>query len=134
MTQAEHKVQDWFHQQQQHPPIEGANPSDRSASDAATARMMAQSSKWVDGEKALKRQLKKLLEQQEKGENLGVPVLTRYLGEDFPAWVTPDMDEEQWKQKVAEKYQEMAKEEEAWKIEMQKVIDQRERDIGVTTA
>lgn len=133
MAQAEHKVEDWFHQQQQGQ-VPAGNPSDRSASDAATARMMAQSSKWVDGEKALKRQLKKLVEQQEKGENLGVPVLTRYLGEDFPAWVTADMDEEEWKKKVAAKYKEMDEEEEAWIVEMNKVIEQRERDIGVTTA
>jgi hypothetical protein len=131
MAQAEHEVEGWFHQQQQVPP---AHTGDRSASDAATARMMAQSSKWVDGEKAVKRQLKKLLEQQEKGENLGVPVLTRYLGEDFPAWVTKDMDEEEWKRKVAEKYKEMGEEEEEWRKEMQKIIDQRERDIGITTA
>jgi hypothetical protein len=64
MAETEHEVEGWFHQQQQVPP---AQPGDRSASDAATARMMTQSSKWVDGEKALKRQLKKLLEQQEKG-------------------------------------------------------------------
>jgi hypothetical protein len=100
---------------------------------AATARMEAQSSKWVDGEKALKKKLQVLYDMQQKGENLGVPVLTRFLGEDFPAWVEPGMDAEEWKSKVDAKYVEMRAEEEVWKKEMQKLIEQRERDIGITT-
>jgi sugar diacid utilization regulator len=129
---AEHQFEDWFlrQPQQQH----NAAPYDKSASDAATSRMMSQKSTWVDGEKALRKQLAKLVEQQEKGENLGVPILTRYLGEDFPAWVTKDMDEKEWRSKVDAEYKRMRHEEQEWQTEMQKIIDQRERDIGLTTA
>jgi hypothetical protein len=112
-----------------------AGISNRESSDAATARMEAQSSRWVDGEKALKKKLQVLYDRQSNGKDLGVPVLTRYLGEDIPAWTTPDiMDEDEWKKKVEDKYEEMRKEEEEWKKEMAKIITQRERDIGITTA
>ncbi|MGK3735423.1 MAG: hypothetical protein ACI90V_002263 [Bacillariaceae sp.] len=112
-----------------------AGISNRASSDAATARMEAQSSRWVDGEKALKKKLQVLYDRQSNGKDLGVPVLTRYLGEDIPAWITPDiMDKDEWKKKVEDKYEEMRKEEEEWKKEMAKIITQRERDIGITTA
>ncbi|CAJ1954604.1 unnamed protein product [Cylindrotheca closterium] len=101
----------------------GNNGNDNPGMNAATARMMAQPSKWVDGEKALKKQLKELLAIQENGELLGVPVLTRYLGEDFPAWVGKDVNEEEWKQNVADKYKEMREEEDEWRKEMKKIID-----------
>ena len=107
----------------------------RASSDAATKRMEAQSSRWVDGEKALKKKLQILYDRQQKGLDLGVPVLTRYLGEDIPAWITPDkMDENEWREKVKDKYEEMRVEEEEWKKKMEKIITQRERDIGITTA
>lgn len=99
-----------------------------------TARMLAQSSKWVDGEKKLKKKLKELEQLQQKGQYLGVPVLTRFLGDDFPAWVGEDVNEEEWKRNVEAEYVKMRKEEEEWKEQMQKIIDQRERDIGITTA
>jgi len=132
---AEHNVQDWI----QHHGGRSSNgaipaPLDRSASDAASAAMLAQSSQWVDGEKKLKKKLTELYEKQQKGELLGVPVLTRWLGDDFPAWVTPGMDEQQWRKDVAEKYKQMRVEEDKWKEEMQKIIDKRERDLGITTA
>lgn len=132
---AEHQVEGWLQQAQANgggvlPPL---STQDRAASDAASARMKAQSSKWVDGEKALKKKLKSLAGEQQQGNLLGVPVLTRWLGEDFPAWVTPDMDEKEWRDKVAAKYKEMREEEEEWKKEMQAIIDQRTGDIGITT-
>ena len=74
-----------------------------------------------------------LYEKQQQGELLGVPVLTRWLGDDFPAWVTPDMDEQKWRNDVAAKYKEMREEEEQWKVKMEKIIQQRERDLGITT-
>jgi hypothetical protein len=97
--------------------------------------MLAQSSQWVDGEKALKKQLTVLVERQQKEQkDLGVPVLTRYLGEDFPAWVGKDMDEAAWRKQVQDKYAEMRQEEEEWKKRMQAIIEQREQDLGITTA
>jgi len=96
-------------------------------SEEATAAMLAQSSTWVDGEKKLKQKLKVLSEMQQKeGKLLGVPVLTRYLGEDVPAWVTPDMDEAAWKTTVEQKYADMRKEEEEWQQRMQALMDQRD--------
>jgi hypothetical protein len=72
-----------------------------------------------------------LYEKQQKGELLGVPVLTRWLGDDFPAWVTPDMGEKKWRDDVAAKYTEM-REEEDWKKQMQKIIDRREQELGLS--
>ena len=133
--EAEHRVEDWFtNKDEPMRPNNADDPNDRSASEAATARMMAQESKWVDGEKKLKAKLKELAERQQRGELLGVPVLTRWLGEDFPAWVEPGMDEAEWKKNVEAKYAEMRKEEEEWQRKMQVIIDQRERDLGITTA
>jgi hypothetical protein len=107
------------------------------ASYAATARMEAQSGRWVDGEKKLKQKLQVLYDRQhQQGLDLGVPVLTRWLGDDIPAYVTPEMniDVMEWKRQISEKYAEMRKEEEEWQAKMNKVIEQRERDIGITTA
>jgi len=116
-------------------PVSDANLK-RSSSDAATARMEAQSSRWVDGEKALKKKLKVLYDQQLKGKYLGVPVLTRYLGEGIPAYVgTPDspMKEDEWKKIVESKYEEMRLEDEDWKKKVAAQIAKRGRDIGITT-
>ncbi len=94
-------------------------------------------SRWVDGEKELKKKLKVLYDQQNKdGTNLAAPVLTRYLGEDIPAFVgTPDskMEPEEWKKLVEEKYAEMREEEEAWQKKMAEFVKQKDRDIGITT-
>ena len=130
---AEHSLEDMVHSAQEDLSQKKKENLDRSASDRASAAMMAQSSKWVDGEKKLKKKLKELYDKQQNGELLGVPVLTRWLGDDFPAWVTPDMDEEQWKKDVEAKYKEMRDEEEQWKRDMQRIISQRERDLGITT-
>lgn len=107
---------------------------DRVTSDMASARMVSQPSRWVDGEKMLKKKLQVLYDRQKEGKDLGVPVLTRYLGEDIPAWITPDiMEEAEWKKKVEIRYEEMRLEEEEWKKKMGEFISHRERDIGVTT-
>lgn len=117
-------------------PVSDANLN-RASSNAATARMEAQSSRWVDGEKALKKKLKVLYDQQLEGKHRGVPVLTRYLGEDIPAYIgTPDspMKEDEWKKLVEAKYEEMRLEDEDWKKKVAEQIGNRERDIGITTA
>lgn len=128
-------------QQEEPHPEEHADPPDnanrnRASSDAATARMEAQPSGWMDGEKALKKKLRVLYDIQKKGQSLGVPVLTRYMGEDIPAFVgTPDstMNEEEWKKLVDAKYEEMTKEEEVWRKKMALLIETKDRDIGITT-
>ena len=135
---AEHEVEDWWNRN--HGGSGGSANSagggsggqnyQRRTSEEATARMLAQSSKWVDGEKALKKKLSILEEEQKNNKNLGVPILTRWLGDDFPAWVTPDMDEKEWRSKVDEKYAEMRKEEEEWIKQMQKIVDANEHNLN----
>jgi hypothetical protein len=102
-----------------------------------TNRMNAQSSRWVDGEKALKKKLQVLYDIQAKGDHLAVPVLTRYLGEEIPAFVgTPDstMNEEEWKKLVDAKYEEMRLEELEWQKKMSLLMGKQGHDMGITTA
>jgi hypothetical protein len=69
----------------------------------------------TEGEKKLKAKLKVLAERQAQGKDLGVPVLTRWLGEDIPAWPSAEtMPKEEWKKRVEDKYAEMRNEEMAW--------------------
>jgi hypothetical protein len=91
-----------------HPHLVDMDPSER---------MKLHSSKWVDGEKKLKKALQVLKDRQEQGLDLGLPVLTRWLGEDIPAFVTKDKEEE-WKKTVADEYVRMRKEEEEWRKEI----------------
>jgi len=164
LVEAEHRVEDWLHNRENPgPQLENTysskesdkNSPDESASggdeqeipmeEAAKEQQHdphendnpeAEPTSWVEREKALKRKLRVLYDQQAKGENLGVPVLTRYLGEDIPAYVgTPDstMKEEEWKLLVEAKYKEMRQEEEEWQKKMALLIEKRERDIGITT-
>ena len=67
------------------PPIPQPDSPQEKSMDATEA-MLKQDSSWVDGEKKLKKQLKILAERQAQGKDLGVPVLTRWLGDDIPAW------------------------------------------------
>lgn len=74
---------------------------------------------WVEGEQRLKAALTKLAERQAVGLDIGVPVLTRYLGPDVPAWPGDgDMTEEAWKAAVQAKYAAMRDEETAWRTQM----------------
>lgn len=94
----------------------------------ATKRMLAQSSKWVDGEKKLKKMLKELAERQKDGKDIGVPVLTRYLGDDIPAWPKDGLSTEEWQKKVDQRYADMRKEEEQWKERIAALL--REENVG----
>lgn len=114
--------------------------SNRVSADGAIAGMEEPSTRWVDDEKKLKKNLQVLYDIQAKRESLGVPVLTRYLGEDIPAFVgTPlsTMKEEEWKKLVDAKYEEMRKEEEEWQKKMTLLMEEQSknrRDMGITTA
>ena len=89
----------------------------------ADVRMQQQSSKWVDSEKKLKKALQVLVERQEKGLDLGVPVLTRYLGDSIPAFYSKDdaslnmgiKTVEEWNALIEKKYVEMRNEENRWR-------------------
>lgn len=93
----------------------------------ATVAMELQPSNWVDGEKKLKQRLQVLYERQQQGKDLGVPVLTRWLGEDIPAWPHDGMDEKEWREKVTAKYKEMAETEQKWREEMRKLDERNKR-------
>lgn len=110
---AEQEFMDWWRKSQR-PPVPEEQHADFQQQDG-TARMNKQDSNWVDGEKKLKQKLKVLAERQAQGKDLGVPVLTRYLGEDIPAWPDETMDEATWRKKVELKYAIMREEEKQWR-------------------
>jgi NADH dehydrogenase/NADH:ubiquinone oxidoreductase subunit G len=113
----EKQVGDLFHQKVEEPLVK-KNVAE------ATAAMEQQPSSWVNGEKKLKEKLKILHAKQRKGEELGVPVLTRYLGEDIPAWAGEGVNAEEWRKQVDAKYKEMAEQEKQWRNTM-KAMDER---------
>ena len=114
---AEKNMENYFHGQQQLPPQEAEDDTGgRQESLDATAAMKRQPSSWVDGEKKLKLKLKELIALQKDGKELGVPILTRWLGDDFPAWVSEGEDKDAWETKRKEKYADMAKDEEQWRV------------------
>lgn len=121
--EVEREVMDWWQQQRQPPIPEEEHPHLIGQENEATKRMKQQSSKWVDGEKRLKQKLKVLADRQAQGKDIGVPVLTRYLGEDFPAWPGEGVDKDEWNKKVADKYTEMRKEENEWIKMVEKFLD-----------
>lgn len=102
VSDAEGVVQHWFYDKKPN---------------AATERMLKQGSKWVDSEKKLKAKLKELAALQAQGKELGVPVATRWLGDDIPAWAGQGVDVISWRKAVDARYAEMRIEEEKW-IEM----------------
>jgi hypothetical protein len=111
----EHDLIDWFGQQ---PPVvrdEQDAATLAQLRDAANARMKNQGSQWVDSEKKLKNALKVLVARQAEGKDLGVPVLTRWLGDDVPAFAGEGVNVEEWNQRVEQKYAEMRVEEEQWR-------------------
>ena len=76
---------------------------------------------WVQGEQLLKAELTKLAARQARGLDIGVPVLTRWLGPDVPAWPTArgdQMSTDEWQALVDAKYAAMRQEEEAWRQRM----------------
>jgi hypothetical protein len=105
------------------PPRVQEDPLPRQRSLDATEAMLKHDSSWVDGEKKLKKELKKLAERQAQGKDLGVPVLTRWLGEDIPAWAGEGIDLDDWKNKVDQRYADMRDEEMTWRAKMAGLLD-----------
>ena len=128
--QAEQEIEELMLGHQRQPPLVMTRNGGGGGDDARFLHVGEMSSKWVDGEKKLKKQLERLAQRQSNGIDIGVPVLTRWLGDDIPAWPTdPDnkMDETEWKTKVQAKYQEMRAEEMEWRSQMTRYLDQEER-------
>lgn len=86
---------------------------------------------WVEGEQKLKRALKQLALRQARGVDIGVPVLTRWVGDDIPAWPGPDtMPQEAWTKAVEERYAAMRKEETEWRARMNEYLQQQQQNTG----
>lgn len=58
-----------------------------------------------------------------------MPVLTRWLGDDIPAWAGEGVDVEEWKRKVDQKYAEMREEENEWQKHITALLE-REAHLG----
>jgi hypothetical protein len=100
--------------QQKHPGNHNVGDVSNALFTKPSARSKVTGTTWVEGEKKLKAALQVLADRQARGLDIGVPVLTRWLGDDVPAWPTEEMPEEQWQQKVDEKYSAMRQEEQEW--------------------
>jgi hypothetical protein len=118
----EHDVIDWWSKQQQKPPLDSSNNDHnydeqtiQQLRNDANERMINQGSKWVDSEKKLKAALKVLVARQAEGKDLGVPVLTRWLGDDIPVFAGEGVDVDEWNRKIQQKYEEMRVEEDRWR-------------------
>jgi hypothetical protein len=109
-------------------PKEYNNDSSNQRSNSQPSQsIMTSSSNWVDGEKKLKIELKKLVELQKQGKELGVPVLTRWLGDDIPAWAGTGVDVDEWNSKVEAAYETMRREEEQWKEKIWKIMEEERK-------
>jgi hypothetical protein len=110
----EQDLRDWWGQK---PPVRDEEDADARAKlrEEANERMRNQGSHWVDSEKKLKHALKALVERQAEGKDLGVPVLTRWLGDDVPVFAGEGVNVEEWNKIVKQKYAEMRIEEEHWR-------------------
>jgi len=111
-------------QQPQQPPKqkEGIVSSNGDVSQESWQSLLSSYS-WVESEKKLKKCLKPLAERQEKGQDLGVPVLTRWLGDDIPCYVTKDVNQAEWEAKVQERYAQMRDENKKWQEQVKEHID-----------
>ena len=106
----------------------------RTASERMAAQQQqagdSQQHSWVEGEKRLKRELQKLVALQQQGQELGVPVLTRWLGEDIPAWAGTGVDRDAWQAQVEARYQEMRLDEERWRDRVAATLQQQAEKRG----
>lgn len=109
--------------------IHGGNGggNDARTTEAATAAMLAQPSSFVDGEKKLKAELRKLKERQAKGMDQGVKTLTFWLGDDIPVWTTKE-NEAKWTKKVEQRKAELkAEDDKFWAKVKDHVDEEKER-------
>jgi hypothetical protein len=112
--EAERQMMDWWSKEGHPKPPLAATSKDHS---------------WVEGEKRLKQKLKVLAARQAQGKDLGVPVLTRYLGEDVPAWAGEGVDVDEWRKLVDEKYAQMREDEIKWQDRIIALLE-KEKERG----
>ena len=87
--------------------------------DEVSTRSAVTGATWVQGEQKLKQALTVLAARQAQGLDIGVPVLTRWVGDDIPAWPSAaTMPEPEWKAAVAARYAAMREEEVEWRARM----------------
>ena len=139
----EQEMRDWWgnnNNNKREPPSNNNNQNTaeqqrRTASQRMAAQQQQQAGdsqqhSWVEGEKRLKRELQKLVALQQQGQELGVPVLTRWLGEDIPAWAGTGVDRDAWQAQVQERYQEMRLDEERWRDRVAATLQQQAEKRG----
>jgi len=130
--EAAQEMDQLLHQQHfgQQMPIKGMphGSMDSSESAGGIPKLSDMDSRWVDGEKKLKQALEVLVDRQRQGQDIGVPVLTRWLGDDIPVWPTQKADDpmpqDEWNQKVEAAYVKMREEEMEWRSQMTLFLEQ----------
>eukprot|EP00977_Amphora_coffeiformis_P015707 scaffold4676_cov164-Amphora_coffeaeformis.AAC.4 len=111
--------------EQNQSPQAQAPPGDNNGMIRVPTRSAVTGATWVEGEQKLKRALKQLAARQAQGLDIGVPVLTRWVGDDVPAWPSAEiMPQEVWAQKVEERYAAMREEETTWRARMSEYLKQ----------
>ena len=126
--EAEREMNQLLHHHGQQPPLKSADTDQD-----VYPPLSAMDSRWVDGEKKLKKRLEILAARQQQGLDIGVPVLTRWLGPDIPAWPTdPEntMPEDEWKKRVEAAYTKMREEEMEWRNQMTAYLEQELQGQG----
>lgn len=111
----------------EHPDLRDHHPGEDEHADITTTTT---GTSWVEGERKLKRALRELAARQARGLDIGVPVLTRWVGDDVPAWPHGEMaDTATWKAAVEARYAAMRRDEEAWRTRMTEYL-QRQPERG----
>lgn len=106
---------------------DGGGDDTQTTAGEATAAMLAQPSSFVDGEKKLKAELRKLKERQAKGMDRGVKTLTQWLGDDIPAWTAKE-NEAEWTKKVEQRKAELkAEDDKFWAKVRDHVVEENGR-------
>lgn len=124
--------------QHQHPQYQQQNQNQQNVpqppeNNIVSPKSAVTGASWVQGEQLLKQQLAKLAARQAQGLDIGVPVLTRYLGPDVPAWPSAEnngMTEAEWKAVVETKYAAMRQEEDVWRQKMGEYLQTTSKQWG----
>ena len=124
----------------EHPQLKNNNMNDNTGLRPPPTKSKITGVSWVEGEQLLKQELQKLAVHQAAGRYLGVPVLTRWVGADIPAWpsvvdndkddTTKKMSPEEWQTQVEARYAAMRQEEIEWQQTMTQYLQQQYQHRG----